>query len=93
MKLVLKDEIPLGELEPLRELNFRERIVAGDMRSIKVNSLSDPSLDDLLRIAGRLCGQPDAVLNKLSLADLAEVVALVGSFLSGGPKTGSTPSL
>ncbi len=92
MKLVLSEPIPMGDLEPLRELNFREKAQAGDLRGIKVNSLSDPLVDDILKVAARLCAQPEVVIMKLSLGDLAEVVNLVGTFLQGGQKTGNTPS-
>lgn len=91
MKLVLKKPVSVGETT-VAELSFREELVAGDLRGIKLSSLSDPASDDLLKIAGRLCGQTDAVMNKLSLADMSEVIGIIGGFLSGGLETGNKPS-
>jgi hypothetical protein len=85
----LTTPIQFGE-ETIAELRFREEAVAGDMRGIPMR---DPMYwDDLLKLAGRLCAQPDAVISKLSMADLQEVVPLVAGFLGGGPATGSAPS-
>jgi hypothetical protein len=51
-----------------------------------------PFWDDLLKVAGRLCGQPDALINKLSFEDAAEVVSLVGGFTGLSRPTGTGPS-
>lgn len=84
----LKKPIQFGE-ETITELKFRDEVVAGDLRGVPMR---DPMLfDDILRIAGRLCGQPDAVMNKLSFGDLAEVGALVGGFIGAGPEIGNVP--
>lgn len=88
MKLTLKAPVAHGEVT-ITELNFREEIVAGDLRGV---AMRDPmQYDELLKIAGRLCAQPDAVMNKLSLADTLGVVEAVGSFFDGGLKTGKKP--
>lgn len=90
MRLVLKAPIPFGEQgPPISELVFREEVCAGDMRGLKVNSLADPTTDDILKIAGRLCAQPDAVMSKLKMADFLEVVGLVASFIKAGQETGT----
>lgn len=73
-------------------LVFREEVVSGDLRGIKVQGLSDPSVDDLLKIAGRLCGQPDLVMNRLGIADFAQVLEITGGFLQAGQQTGTEPS-
>lgn len=91
VKHTLKTAIVLGEGAPVVELNFRTAVVAGDLRGIKFSALQDPATEDLLKIAGRLCGQPDVVLSKLSIADTLEVVSLVGGFLEAGLETGSKP--
>lgn len=92
MRLVLKKPVMLGETgSPVSELLFREELVAGDLRGIKLSSLSDPTSDDLLKISGRLCGQTDLVMSKLCLADMAEVLSIVSSFLAGGLETGNKP--
>lgn len=82
VKLQLKNPIQVGEGAPITELNFRDEPVAGDMRGIPIR---DPMLwDDILKLAGRLCAQPDAVMNRLSFGDLQEVAKLVGGFTGGG---------
>lgn len=92
MKLALKKPIRVGETSPeITELTFREEVVAGDLRGIKQSSLADPLIDDVLKIAGRLTGQPDAVMNRLSAEDLAEVMATVHGFFAVGPETGTKP--
>ncbi len=91
MKYTLKKPVQLGEGEPVTELVFREELVSGDFRGLKVNSLSDPLMDDLLKIAGRLCAQPDVVMGKLGMLDLSEVIGIVGGFLQAGQETGIAP--
>jgi len=89
----LKRPVALGEQgAPITELIFRESVVAGDLRGIKLASLREPATDDMLKIGGRLCGQPDAVMNRLSLEDFGKVMEIVGGFLSDGQPTGSEPS-
>ena len=88
-KVVLRKPIQIGEEgAPITELTFRDEIVAGDMRGVPIRD--PPYWDDVLKIAGRLCAQPDPVMNKLSMADLQEVFALVNSFTGSGPATGPT---
>jgi hypothetical protein len=85
--------VQLGEEGvPVTELSFRDEVVAGDMRGIKLSALSDPTPDDMLKIAGRLCGQPDALMSRLCLADLLKVVEVVGGFLEAGLAIGSAAS-
>lgn len=92
MKLALKKPIRVGETTPeISELTFREEVVAGDLRGIRMSALADPSVDDLLKIGGRLSGQPDAVMNRLSPEDFGEVAALVNGFFASGPGTGTKP--
>lgn len=91
MKLVLKRPIKVGEKAEITELVFRERVTSGDLRGIKLDALvgrvGDSTVDDYLKIAGRLCGQPEIVMNDLSEQDLGDVVDLIVSFRSGGPKS------
>lgn len=93
MKLTLEKPIVVGE-QTITELIFREEVVAGDLRGTTIRETM--SYDDLLKIAGRLCGQTDQVMNRLSVArgDLARVMDAVGSFITGdpGPKTGQIGS-
>jgi len=84
--------IQIGETQPpVVELHFREEVMAGDLRGVKMSGLADPSVDDLLKIGGRLCAQPEAVMNRLSPEDFGEVAAIVNGFFRSGPGTGSKP--
>jgi len=75
---------------PIEELTMREELCAGDMRFLKTSALSDPTVDDLLTLAGRLTGQGAAVLNKLSLGDMDVVINHMLGFLVAGRATGKT---
>lgn len=89
MKLVLKEPIVMGDMT-ITELNVRERVVAGDLRGIPMRN---PMLtDDLLKIAGRLCAQPDNVMNALGLEDFEQLAEVVMGFSNGGQRTPTTPS-
>lgn len=97
--MILKLERPLkiGEQgAQITELNLRERICAGDYRGLKLGSLmtavGDVPVDDYLKIASRLSGQPDAVINDLGEADLAAVINAINSFRMAGQKTSTTAS-
>lgn len=91
MKIQLKQPILLTpEATPITELTLREKISAGDVRGLKISALQDPSIDDVLTIAGRLAGQPAAVLNNLAIEDLGPVMEAVYSFLWTGRSTGKT---
>lgn len=82
----------------LTELVLRDRICAGDYRGLKLGSLmttvGEVPIDDYLKIASRLSGQPDAVINDLGEADLAVVISAINSFreASHGKKTTITES-
>jgi hypothetical protein len=79
--------------EIIEELHFREEVVSGDLRGIKASELADPPVDMVMKVAGRLCGQPDHVMARLGMHDTGEVGALVIGFLSAGePKSGIEPS-
>lgn len=90
MKLKLQDPVKLGELPEIGDLSFRETVVAGDMRGIAVRS--PMNFEDVLKIAGRLTGQTDQVMNGLSYRDMLSVIEMVGGFLEHGPKTVTAPS-
>jgi hypothetical protein len=90
MKYQLKEPIQLGEAPAITELNLREKIVAGDMRGM---AMRDPMQhDEILKLIGRLCGQPDPVINRMAFADYQEVASLVAGFMQPGPATGTEPS-
>lgn len=91
MKYQLKRPIKIGDAPEITTFTVREEVCAGDMRGLKVQALNDPSVDDMLKMAGRLAAQPDEVMNRLSPADLVEVTVLVMGFLTAGQQTGTTP--
>lgn len=73
------------------ELNFRVP-TAKDFRGLPL----DLDMNGLLKIAGRLCGQTDVVIDRLTggmtWGDLGEVISTVSFFISGSQKAGSAPS-
>lgn len=74
----------------LTSLTLRERVVAGDVRGIKLSQLEEVNADDYLRIIGRLSAQPDHVINRLSIQDVAGLVEVVVGFLGKKPGSSST---
>jgi len=94
MKYQLKKPLTLAPGHaPLSELTFREEVTAGDLRGVKLRALEDPITDDMMKIAAHLCAQPEHVLYKLGLADMTEVLKIVGDFLGAGLEIGTEPSL
>jgi hypothetical protein len=92
VKLVLERPLRVGDQgEQLTELVLRERICAGDYRGLKLGSLmttpAEVPVDDYLKIAARLSGLPDVVINDLGEADLAAVINAINSFRLAGQKT------
>lgn len=100
MKLVLTRPLKVGDKGvELHELTLRERLCAGDYRGLKLGSLMSTDagavpVDDYLKIASRISGQPDAVINDLSEEDLAAVVNAINSFRQAGqkPATAGAPT-
>ena len=92
MRITLKEPVKFGEAE-ISVLVFRDKLCAGDLRGVKLQKLDEMLTDDVLKIAGRLCAQPDPVMNALSIEDLAQVVEVLGGFFGAGsgPQTGKTP--
>lgn len=86
MKLVLKDPVQLGE-SLISELTFREKIIGNDLKGIAIRE--NMLYDDLLKIGGRLAGQTEVVMGKMSFHDVVKVAEIVASFLSDGQGTGS----
>lgn len=84
----LKAPIQFGS-QVIEELVFRVPTGKDFRRLPIINSLE---LDTVFVLAGRLSGQPDAVIDKLTGDDLEEVIALVSGFMPGSRLTGGTPS-
>lgn len=92
MKLKLDCPIILAPgATPIDELTVREHVCAGDMRALNLSDLADPSIGDLLTVAGRLTGQGAVVLDKLSLGDMDRLLEIVLGFFGNGHRTGTTP--
>lgn len=83
--LTLRSPIQFGS-QVVTELRMREP-KAKDFRRFPMT----PTMGDILDLVGQLSGQPKPVIDELSVADLAEVSALVEGFIPGGRGTGSTP--
>lgn len=75
---VLKLQYPvvIGD-ETITSLTFR-RGRAGDMKGIKLTA--EVPIDDLHKIASRLCGQPTQVIEALDLDDAGEVIDIAADF-------------
>lgn len=92
--MIIKLERPLKVGEKgveITELNLRERICAGDYRGLILGTLMASTtaavpVDDYLKIASRLSGQPELVINDLSEDDLAKVINAINSFRQAGQK-------
>lgn len=84
----LKAPIEFGS-QRIEELTFRP-VVGKDLRSLRISAGLE--IDAMLVLAGRLCGQPDPVIDKLSGDDLEEVLAIAADFMPGSRRTGGTPS-
>lgn len=73
----LKHPIELGK-ETYTELTFR-RGRLGDLRGVKISK--DVAVDDLIKIASRMCGETTGVLERLDVEDSGEVVAIALGFI------------
>lgn len=83
----LKTPIQFGS-QLIEELSFRAP-TGKDFRRLPI--VSGLELDTVLVLAGRISGQPDAVIDKLTGDDLEEVISLVSGFMPGSQQTGKTP--
>lgn len=65
--------------ETIDSLTFRRGRLA-DLKGIKIDGV--PSLDQLMMIASRMCGQPPKVIEMLDADDSGEVIALMLGFFA-----------
>lgn len=86
----LKFPIAFGS-EKIEEIKFSRPPVAKDMRDLPADS-EKWTVGNYLEVASKLTAQPPAVLDKLDLEDLAEVMKAVGELRQRGPETGAPPS-
>lgn len=71
------------EINRVEQLTIRTEVVSGDLRGIPMRS--PPWADDLLKMISRLSGQPDNVVNRLSIQDFNVVAEAVLGFMEGSP--------
>lgn len=71
--------------ETVAEIKLR-RPKGKDMRDIPAK----PNVGDILKLAGRLSGQPPVVFDLLEIPDFNRVTEAVGVFLDDGQSTGGT---
>jgi hypothetical protein len=90
VKYTLKEPITHAD-ETISELNFRTKVCTGDVRDLKAANMFE-TIGDVVKLAARLCGQPEAAINKLGLQDLNEIGDLVMGFMAAGRTGGKTPS-
>lgn len=86
--ITLKHPIDHGS-ETITVLTIR-RGRAGDLRGIKVGA--ELALDDLIKIAARMTGQPTQVIEKLDGEDCGEVLAPAAVFFGLCLRTGKEDS-
>jgi hypothetical protein len=82
----LKEPIAWGS-ETVSKLEFRKPQI-GDIKFMK---LTEPTLDDILRLASKLSGQSQQLIDSLSIQDGMEVADLLGNYLGPSPETGKVP--
>lgn len=88
--VTLRHPIAFGS-ETVSELRFR-RGRLGDLKGIALPSdAAAVRMDDLILLAGRLCGQPPALIERLDEDDSGEVLALALGFIGRSLSTGPTP--
>lgn len=85
--LKLKEPISWGS-ETISELEIRKPTI-GDIKHMKLES---QSMQDILVLASKLTAQSEKVIDKLSIDDGMALVSIVGNFLAGSQKIGSTVS-
>jgi hypothetical protein len=83
--ITLKNPIIVGS-ETIDKLTFARPLRAGDLRGVPIN---DMCFEHMLLVAGRLCGQPPKVMDKLESEDMLDVLAVISTFLGRGQQTGN----
>jgi hypothetical protein len=83
----LKYPINFGQ-ERITSLEFR-RGKLGDLKGIRPSAI--PTIDELIVIASRMCGQPTKVIEQLDPDDSGEALELALGFFTRCLGAGSTP--
>ena len=79
LTIVIKLEHPIEDHvggDIIHELRLREP-VAKDLRKLP----TDPKMDDILKLVGRLSNLPDSVIDKLKMKDVSKVADELGNFM------------
>lgn len=95
MKYALKRPIKVGDAPEITSLTLREELSAGDLRGLKLRSLASPldmSVDDMLKIVGRLSGRSDPEMSRLSPEDFGALGEIIADFFSSGSSPTETSS-
>ena len=83
--ITLKDPIQFGT-ETITELQLR----APKAKDFIGMPMSGHTGGDIIKLAVKLSGQPDAVIGELSIGDFMEVADIIGGFFPDGQLTGPT---
>lgn len=81
-KLKLKEPITWGS-ETIAELEIRKP-KAKDLRGLPLQM----GFGDMLKLAARCAGQPDPVIDELSIEDTTALLEVLGGFMGSSPATG-----
>lgn len=82
----LQHPVVIGSSAPITSLTFREGEL-GDLRGIKIDK-DGLTLDQLMSIASRMCGQPPVVINKLRGKDGARALGIARDFFTDSLTSG-----
>lgn len=82
--LVLKYPFQFGDRE-VTTLNF-QRLKAKHLRKLGAR----PTMNDLLELASKSCGEAPPLLDELDAEDTMAVVEIIGDFLGGTLQTGES---
>lgn len=89
MKLKLKESVVFGS-EVVSELEFRDKAKAKDLLGVKLSEID--LTENVLKVAGRLCGRPTPFMEMLDAEDVLKLAEYVGGFFLSGRKTGTDGS-
>lgn len=70
------------------ELEFR-RPKGKELRKLNIGN-GELSMNDLINLAGDLCGEPPAFMDEIDAEDVIEIAGMVGDFLGSSQQTGKT---
>lgn len=84
--ITLQTPVSLGS-ESITQLEFTRPLKGKDLRGLPLTL----GFEHLLILAGRLCGQPPAVMEQLEGEDLLAAVETAGAFFTPGRPTGGNP--